>query len=169
MLWGKVLYSVCFSFVRNRSCVTQICITKIAGKCILVVVVKWRHHANVLLATLESEKERDQVYGLNHHHHHKKPSPFCNSSFHQFNPDLDPCINVTCNYYAVCKAFGGKDARCVCVEKCPSYEEPVCSSNGTTYDNECLYKRDMCHLEANFTMYHPGSCTGKWLFSVQRY
>ena len=28
------------SFVKNRSCVTQICITKIAAKCILVVVVK---------------------------------------------------------------------------------------------------------------------------------
>ena len=30
-----------FSFVKNRSCVTQICITKTAAKCILVVVVKW--------------------------------------------------------------------------------------------------------------------------------
>ena len=38
-----------FSFVKNRSCMTQICITKIAAKCIPVVVVKWRHHANVLL------------------------------------------------------------------------------------------------------------------------
>ena len=49
MLWSKLLYSVFFSFVKNRSCVTQICITKIAAKCILVVVVKWRHHANALL------------------------------------------------------------------------------------------------------------------------
>ena len=37
-----------FSFVKNHSCVTQICITKIAVKCILVVVVKWYHHASVL-------------------------------------------------------------------------------------------------------------------------
>ena len=71
-------------------------------------------------------------------------------------------MNVTCNYFAVCKAFAAKDARCVCVENCPSYEEPVCSSNGTTYDNECIFEREMCHLEANFTLYHPGSCTGKW-------
>ena len=28
MLWGKLLYSVFFSFVKNRLCVTQICITK---------------------------------------------------------------------------------------------------------------------------------------------
>ena len=29
-----------FSFVKNHSCVTQICITKIAAKYILVVIVK---------------------------------------------------------------------------------------------------------------------------------
>ena len=42
-----IVFSI-FSFVKNRSCVTKICITKIAAKCILVVVVKLRHHANVL-------------------------------------------------------------------------------------------------------------------------
>ena len=75
-------------------------------------------------------------------------------------PDLDPCINVSCNYFAVCKAFGPRDARCICVDNCPSYEEPVCSSNGTTYDNVCVFQREMCHLKANFTLYHPGDCTG---------
>ena len=74
--------------------------------------------------------------------------------------DLDPCINVSCNYFAVCKAFGPKDARCICVDNCPSYDEPVCSSNGTTYDNECIFQREMCRLKANFTLYHPGDCTG---------
>ncbi|RMX44590.1 hypothetical protein pdam_00002715 [Pocillopora damicornis] len=73
--------------------------------------------------------------------------------------DFDPCINVSCNYFAVCKAFGPKDARCICVDNCPSYDEPVCSSNGTTYDNECMFQREMCHLKANFTLYHPGDCT----------
>ncbi|XP_074614661.1 uncharacterized protein LOC141874349 [Acropora palmata] len=74
--------------------------------------------------------------------------------------DLDPCINVSCNYFAVCKAFGPYDARCICVDNCPSYEEPVCSSNGTTYDNVCVFQREMCHLQANFSLYHPGDCTG---------
>ena len=74
--------------------------------------------------------------------------------------DFDPCINVSCNYFAVCKAFGPQDARCICVDNCPSYKEPICSSNGTTYDNECMFQREMCHLKANFTLYHPGDCTG---------
>ena len=74
--------------------------------------------------------------------------------------DVDPCINVSCKYFAVCKAFGPRDARCICVDNCPSYEEPVCSSNGITYDNVCVFQREMCHLRANFTVYHPGDCTG---------
>ena len=42
-------FSFLFSFVKNRSCLTQICIKKIAAKCILVVVVYWCDHADVLL------------------------------------------------------------------------------------------------------------------------
>ena len=60
----------------------------------------------------------------------------------------------------MCKSFGPFDARCICLDTCPSYEEPLCSSNGTTYDNECLFQQDMCFLKLNFTVQHPGSCEG---------
>ncbi|CAH3179854.1 unnamed protein product [Porites lobata] len=79
--------------------------------------------------------------------------------------DLDPCIDVTCYYYSFCKAFGPHDARCVCVDSCPSYKEPVCSSNGTTYDNRCLFEREVCLHRLNLTVQHPGSCEG---FPFQR-
>ncbi|KAL9961058.1 hypothetical protein ACROYT_G029938 [Oculina patagonica] len=79
--------------------------------------------------------------------------------------DLDPCIDVTCHYHCLCKAFGPHDARCVSVESCPSYQEPVCSSNGTTYDNECLFQQEMCQLQLNYSVQHPGSCEG---FPFQR-
>ncbi|XP_078382509.1 uncharacterized protein LOC144665196 [Oculina patagonica] len=79
--------------------------------------------------------------------------------------DLDPCIDVTCHYQCLCKAFGPRDARCVSVDSCPSYQEPVCSSNGTTYDNECLFQQEMCQLQLNFSVQHPGSCEG---FPFQR-
>ena len=74
--------------------------------------------------------------------------------------DLDPCIDITCHYHSFCKAFGPHDARCVCANSCPSYKEPVCSSNGTTYDNRCLFEREVCLLRLNFTVQHPGSCEG---------
>ena len=77
-----------------------------------------------------------------------------------FWADLDPCIDVTCHYHCLCKAFGPHDARCVAEDSCPSYQEPVCSSNGTTYDNECLFRQEMCLLRLNFTVQHPGSCEG---------
>jgi len=79
--------------------------------------------------------------------------------------DLDPCIDVTCHYHCLCKAFGPHDARCVPEESCPSYQEPVCSSNGTTYDNECLFRQEMCIIRLNFSVQHPGSCEG---FPFQR-
>ena len=75
-------------------------------------------------------------------------------------PDLDPCIDVLCDYHGLCKAFGPYDARCVCIDSCPQYQEPVCSSNGTTYDNTCLFKQEMCLLQLNYTVQHPGSCEG---------
>ena len=74
--------------------------------------------------------------------------------------DLDPCINVTCDYYGYCKALAPHVVRCVCAEICPSYKEPVCSSNGTTYDNKCLFEQETCFLRLNFTIQHPGSCEG---------
>ncbi|KAJ7382889.1 hypothetical protein OS493_031947 [Desmophyllum pertusum] len=79
--------------------------------------------------------------------------------------DLDPCIDVTCHYHCLCKAFGPRDARCV-ADSCPSYQEPVCSSNGTSYDNECLFKQEMCLLRHNVTVQHPGSCEGEEYFKL---
>lgn len=80
-----------------------------------------------------------------------------------FLPDLDPCLDVTCHYHGLCKAFGPHDARCVCIDKCPSYHEPVCSSNGTTYDNKCFFEQEMCLYQLNLTIQHPGSCEGERL------
>ncbi|CAH3043550.1 unnamed protein product [Porites lobata] len=34
--------------------------------------------------------------------------------------DLNPCLDVTCHFHSFCKAFGPYDARCVCVNSCPS-------------------------------------------------
>ena len=75
--------------------------------------------------------------------------------------DLDPCLDVTCDFHCLCKAFGPYDARCVQAENCPSYQEPICSSNGTTFDNKCLFEREMCLLRLNYTVQHPGGCEGQ--------
>lgn len=75
--------------------------------------------------------------------------------------DLDPCLDVHCASFGVCKTYSAHEARCVCNENCPSYQDPVCTANGTTYDNKCLYELSYCKGLDNNTMYHPGSCEGR--------
>ncbi|GFW86532.1 hypothetical protein TNCV_4333161 [Trichonephila clavipes] len=65
----------------------------------------------------------------------------------------DLCINVHCKYGARCE-----DGRCVCPTECPENYDPVCSSDGTTYRNECEMRRAACEqtMELNVLIY--GEC-----------
>ena len=74
--------------------------------------------------------------------------------------DLDPCRDIICKYHSYCKAYTPSKFDCICEENCPSYEEQVCGSDGHTFGNLCLLQKDICTRRANFTKYHPGSCTG---------
>ena len=42
----------------------------------------------------------------------------------------------------------------------------MCASNGRTFRNFCLLKKEICEMRANYTHYHPGSCVGMF-FSRQ--
>ncbi|XP_078382502.1 uncharacterized protein LOC144665191 isoform X2 [Oculina patagonica] len=74
--------------------------------------------------------------------------------------DLDPCRNSSCKYHSYCVASSPNQFTCVCESSCPSYEEQVCASNGRTFTNICLLKKEICRTRGNYTNYHPGSCTG---------
>ncbi|XP_020609571.1 uncharacterized protein LOC110048125 [Orbicella faveolata] len=74
--------------------------------------------------------------------------------------DLNPCLDVHCPSFGVCKTFSAHEARCVCYEDCPSYHDPVCTANGTTYDNKCWHELYYCRGLENNLVYHPGSCEG---------
>ena len=54
------------------------------------------------------------------------------------------------------------EARCVCFDDCPTYQDSVCTANGTTYDNKCCHELSYCRGLDNILVYHPGSCEG-WL------
>ena len=75
--------------------------------------------------------------------------------------DRNPCLDEHCPSFGVCETYSAHEARCVCNEDCPSYENPVCTVNGTTYDNRCMYELSYCRGLDNHTIYHPGSCEGK--------
>ena len=74
--------------------------------------------------------------------------------------DLHPCIDIECEKFAHCVAISPHEYTCRCNTSCPSYEEQVCASNGRTFSNLCLLNKEICDTDANFTIYHPGSCTG---------
>ena len=74
--------------------------------------------------------------------------------------DLNPCLNVHCPRFGVCRTYSAHDARCECDDQCPSYKDPVCTANGTTYDNRCWHKLSYCRGLENNLVYHPGSCEG---------
>ena len=86
--------------------------------------------------------------------------PISHGCFRLSFADLDPCLNVKCYYYAICKALGEQSAECVCPKECPEYEAPVCASNGVTYRNLCEYKKAICAVSGNFTIVQNGSCKG---------
>ena len=85
----------------------------------------------------------------------------CLCIIYLFVKDLDPCLDVHCASFGVCKTYSAHEARCECNEDCPSYQDPVCTANGTTYDNKCLYELSYCKGLDNSTIYHPGSCEGR--------
>ena len=93
----------------------------------------------------------------------------CQNKFSNAFSDLNPCLNVYCPSFGVCKTFSAHEARCVCYENCPSYQDPVCTSNGTTYDSKCLYELSYCRGLDNNTVYHPGSCEGKLRTTFENY
>ena len=74
--------------------------------------------------------------------------------------DLHPCIDIECEKFAHCVAISPHEYTCQCNTSSPSYEEKVCASNGRTFSNLCLLNKEICDTDANFTIYHPGSCTG---------
>ena len=74
--------------------------------------------------------------------------------------DLHPCIGIECEKFTYCVAISPYEYTCQCNTSSPSYEEKVCASNGRTFSNLCLLNKEICDTDANFTIYHPGSCTG---------
>ncbi|EDO36335.1 predicted protein [Nematostella vectensis] len=72
--------------------------------------------------------------------------------------NLDPCIEVTCDFFAVCQAFGPKDARCICPHNCATYENQRCGEDNVTYTNECTHQKAMCDQTQTIGIRHMGPC-----------
>ncbi|CAG2101061.1 unnamed protein product [Medioppia subpectinata] len=56
--------------------------------------------------------------------------------------------------------FGAKclSGKCVCDERCQRSVAWICGTDGISYENECLLRRQSCHLSVEIRVKHNGSC-----------
>ena len=77
---------------------------------------------------------------------------------------IDPCDTVSCEYYGTCRLGPNHAANCVCQKSCPESEEPVCGSDGQTYNNECLMKQNSCNKHVDIQLVVRAPCGRLWFF-----
>lgn len=76
----------------------------------------------------------------------------------------DPCRERQCGFGAKCVVTpDGRNASCVCPDKCPNYGDhstsrPVCGSDGVDYKNQCELERAACSSNTNITIKFSGKC-----------
>jgi len=88
----------------------------------------------------------------------------CSSSFLRHSGG-NPCESALCSEtHPVCRVVGS-NATCQCRRQCPLHKNPVCGSDGRTYDNMCLLEVTACIMEdggmpdGQLTFIGNGNCT----------
>nr|CDP92328.1 Bm4004, isoform j [Brugia malayi] len=70
----------------------------------------------------------------------------------------DPCKDFICSVGTVCKVTADRRAECRCSQQCAMHSDPVCATDGNTYENECLMSVSACRHDNEVLTYHKGRC-----------
>lgn len=66
----------------------------------------------------------------------------------------EACAN--CSFGAICDAQSGQ---CVCATECVESHQPVCGSDGTTYNSECELHVQACKEQMDLRVVSQGECS----------
>ena len=91
---------------------------------------------------------------------------YCHFSLHvKFNNlclywSSDPCQAANCKHHSVCEVKPDGSTACECprAEECPDVNDPVCGTNGETYESECKLMAESCAEGIDVTTKHNGVC-----------
>ena len=66
-------------------------------------------------------------------------------------------------HHSVCanKPDGSTVCECPRIDECPDVTDPVCGTNGKTYENECKLKAQSCADGKDVNLKHKGDCGKK--------
>ncbi|VBB29084.1 unnamed protein product [Acanthocheilonema viteae] len=70
----------------------------------------------------------------------------------------DPCKDFICSAGTICKVTADRRVECRCSQQCAMHSDPVCATDGNTYENECLMSVSACRHDKEILIYHKGRC-----------
>ena len=79
--------------------------------------------------------------------------------FYMFS--LDPCEVTRCRFNSLCQVASVNTTICVCRQEQATIFDPVCGTDGRTYNNVDEMKFENCQKMKTTEIQHPGAC-GKY-------
>lgn len=75
----------------------------------------------------------------------------------------DPCDSIKCDGYQVCKVDEQKQPVCKCETTCEPVVATVCGSDGQTYSNACMLRKQACTSGRDIIALYEGKCRGMFM------